>query len=68
MSYPLSAICGGSEPDDASALPSVSDPGEIRCELLYRQLGSTGGRASAIALTIERTSQPLSLICLAASV
>jgi uncharacterized protein len=44
--------------DSASLLPRVKDPGEIRGEMLYRLLGSTGERVSAIGLGGSHIGKP----------
>ncbi|RYB06369.1 aldo/keto reductase [Lichenibacterium ramalinae] len=42
----------------ASALPRVSDPGELRGEMLYRKLGTTGETVSAIGLGGSHIGKP----------
>jgi uncharacterized protein len=44
--------------DSASLLPRVKDPGETRGEMLYRLLGSTGERVSAIGLGGSHIGKP----------
>lgn len=46
------------EEDDASTLPIISDPGEMRGEMLYRLLDSTGERVSAIGLGGSHIAKP----------
>jgi predicted aldo/keto reductase-like oxidoreductase len=48
-------VSGGDSP---SALPRVQDPGELRGEMLYRLLGSTGERVSAIGLGGSHIGKP----------
>src|SRR5580704_6545014 len=49
----------GVEPADGkSTLPRVKDPGELRGEMLYRVLGSTGERVSAIGLGGSHIGKP----------
>jgi hypothetical protein len=49
----------GVEPADAgSRLPRVKDPGELRGEMLYRLLGSTAERVSAIGLGGSHIGKP----------
>ena len=38
------------ERNDPTPLPRVTDPGEMRGEMLYRELGGTGESVSAIGL------------------
>jgi uncharacterized protein len=42
----------------ASSLPRAKDPGELRGEMLYRLLGSTGERVSAIGLGGSHIGKP----------
>ena len=44
--------------DPGSGLPRVNDPGELRGEMLYRTLGSTGERVSAIGLGGSHIGKP----------
>jgi predicted aldo/keto reductase-like oxidoreductase len=46
------------EPGDTSSLPRVTDPGEMRGQMLYRQLGSTGERVSVIGLGGSHIAKP----------
>src|SRR6202035_2161168 len=41
-----------------SRLPRVQDPGELRGEMLYRLLGSTGERVSAVGLGGSHIGKP----------
>jgi predicted aldo/keto reductase-like oxidoreductase len=47
----------GSGPE-ASGIPRAKDPGELRGEMLYRLLGSTGERVSAIGLGGSHIGKP----------
>jgi uncharacterized protein len=52
-------ISEGVKPADGkSTLPRVKDPGELRGEMLYRVLGSTGERVSAIGLGGSHIGKP----------
>src|SRR6201994_1407764 len=44
--------------DSPAVLPRVQDPGELRGEMLYRLLGSTGERVSAIGLGGSHIGKP----------
>lgn len=44
--------------DSGSGFPRVKDPGELRGEMLYRVLGSTGERVSAIGLGGSHIAKP----------
>src|ERR1700733_2604863 len=44
---------------DASSLPRAKDPGELRGEMLYRLLGRTGERVSAIGLGGSHIGKPV---------
>src|SRR5450432_3959077 len=44
--------------DSPSRLPRVQDPGELRGEMLYRHLGSTGERVAAIGLGGSHIGKP----------
>jgi predicted aldo/keto reductase-like oxidoreductase len=53
----------GVEPaDNGSGLPRVKDRGELRGEMLYRLLGSTGERVSAIGLGGSHIGRPALLV------
>jgi uncharacterized protein len=57
----LSALKRGGdqeEKNDPSSLPRVTDPGEMRGEMLYRKLGSTGESVSAIGLGGSHIGKP----------
>jgi predicted aldo/keto reductase-like oxidoreductase len=54
----IQSSSGKSEEDDASTLPTVTDDGEMRGEMLYRLLGSTGERVSAIGLGGSHIAKP----------
>jgi uncharacterized protein len=49
---------GESKPDGAIALPRVTNAGEMRGEMLYRVLGSTGESVSAIGLGGSHIAKP----------
>ncbi|HSZ76641.1 MAG TPA: aldo/keto reductase [Chthoniobacterales bacterium] len=49
---------GVQAPVEDSGLPRVEDPGELRGEMLYRALGSTGERVSAIGLGGSHIGKP----------
>jgi len=42
----------------AAHIPRVSDPGELRGEMLYRELGSTGEKVSAIGMGGSHLAKP----------
>jgi hypothetical protein len=44
--------------NDLAPLPRVSDPGEMRGEMLYRKLGNTGETVSAIGLGGSHIGKP----------
>ncbi len=44
------SVAAAQQNDSTSKLPRVTDPGELRGEMLYRKLGSTGEAVSAIGL------------------
>jgi uncharacterized protein len=52
------ALKEGEQTDPTLALPKVSNPGELRGEMLYRLLGSTGERVSAIGLGGSHIGKP----------
>jgi|ERR1700677_1685273 len=47
------------EKNNPSSLPRVTDPGEMRGEMLYRKLGSTGESVSAIGLGGSHIGKPV---------
>ena len=46
------------EPGNIPQLPQIDYPGELRGEMLYRQLGGTGERVSVIGLGGSHTGKP----------
>ncbi|MBV9105453.1 MAG: aldo/keto reductase, partial [Verrucomicrobia bacterium] len=49
---------GVDQSDTVSGLPRIKDPGELRGEMLYRVLGKTGERVSAIGLGGSHIAKP----------
>jgi uncharacterized protein len=49
---------GQEDNSDRSPLPQFADPGEMRGEMLYRKLGSTGESVSAIGLGGSHIGKP----------